>query len=440
MAFKVDSQTINDLKLIGARKGKDVFSLYNKTKTRGGAQVLKDMFLYPHSKKEEISARINIIKYFKNKAFEFPFDNSAFGAIEFYLSNNDERTKLNLHDDTLKRKINSLIGADATYQQLYRGILGTLDFLLDLNHFVNTIASDANDDLQSYLEHIKSILDNPKLHFLKETKSAKKLSYAQTVMYDHIFRFTVREEIQLLLRLVFDFDAFIALAQVAEKHNFAFAEVYDGEDNLFEMKGVYHPLVPNAVGNDVHVDEQSNMIFLTGANMAGKSTFMKTFSVAIYLAHMGFPIPAKSMRFSIQNGMFTTINLADNLSMGFSHFYAEVKRLKRVAESVNANERLVVVFDELFRGTNVKDAHEATVVVMSAFATKRKCTFVISTHIIEAGEELKKLKDNIKFLYLPTIMKGNIPQYTYKIEEGITSDRHGMVIIENENILEILRK
>lgn len=125
--------------------------------------------------------------------------------------------------------------------------------------------------------------------------------------------------------------------------------------------------------------------------------------------------------------------------MGFSHFYAEVSRVKKVAEAVNSNERLIVVFDELFRGTNVKDAYEATVAVVAAFANKRKCTFIISTHIIEAGEDLKKLRDNVKFLYLPTIMNGNKPQYTYTIKEGITSDRHGMLIIQNENILNILK-
>ncbi len=182
------------------------------------------------------------------------------------------------------------------------------------------------------------------------------------------------------------------------------------------------------------------MVFLTGANMAGKSTFMKTFSIAVYLAHMGFPVPAKGMRFSIQNGMFTTINLADNLNLGLSHFYSEVSRVKKVAESVNQNDRLIVVFDELFRGTNVKDAYDATIAVADAFAGKRNCTFIISTHIIEAGEELKKLRDNIKFLYLPTVMEGNVPRYTYQVEEGITGDRHGMVIINNEKILEILKK
>jgi len=100
---------------------------------------------------------------------------------------------------------------------------------------------------------------------------------------------------------------------------------------------------------------------------------------------------------------------------------------------------MIVVFDELFRGTNVKDAYDATVAISHAFAGKRKSTFVISTHIIEAGEALKELRDNIKFLYLPTVMKGNKPEYTYQLREGITSDRHGMVIIRNEGILEILR-
>jgi DNA mismatch repair ATPase MutS len=228
------------------------------------------------------------------------------------------------------------------------------------------------------------------------------------------------------------------VAQASKEQGFSFAQIEEEEENIIEMQGVYHPLVPHAIPNDITITEKNNMVFLTGANMAGKSTFMKTFSISIYLAHMGFPVPAKSMRFSVQDGMFTTINLSDNLNLGFSHFYSEVLRVKKVAESLKTNERMIVVFDELFRGTNVKDAYDATVAIMNAFAGKRKSTFVISTHIIEAGEALKELRDNIKFLYLPTVMKGNIPAYTYQLREGITSDRHGMVIIRNEGILEIL--
>ena len=440
MAFRVDTQTINDLKMVGDSKGRDVYTLYNKTKTRGGAAVLKDMFLYPRSRKEEINGRVNVIKYFLNREIRFPFDNQAFDSIDFYLSNADERTKLSAHEDNLKRKFDHLIGSDADYKQLYKGILSTYNFLVDLSIFVASIDTDDFEKLHKDMTEIKALLSDDQFSFLKNTKKVSKLSYQEAVKYDRLLRFTIQKEITRLLHYAYDIDVFVALAEVAKGHDMVFAEIHEGDDNLLEIEQMYHPLVPNAVANDLRIDESGNMIFLTGANMAGKSTIMKTFSITVYLAHMGFPLPAKSMKFSVQNGMFTTINLADNLNMGFSHFYAEVNRVKRVAESVNTNDRLIVVFDELFRGTNVKDAYDATVAVADAFAGKRKCTFIISTHIIEAGEDLKKLRDNIRFMYMPTVMNGHTPEYPYTISEGITSDRHGMVIIENEKILDILKK
>jgi DNA mismatch repair ATPase MutS len=100
----------------------------------------------------------------------------------------------------------------------------------------------------------------------------------------------------------------------------------------------------------------------------------------------------------------------------------------------------VIIFDELFRGTNVKDAYDATVAVTEAFSHKKSSIFMISTHIIEAGEELKKLCKNIEYIYVPTVMEGSVPKYTYRLEKGITADRHGMIIIRNEGILDILNK
>ena len=172
--------------------------------------------------------------------------------------------------------------------------------------------------------------------------------------------------------------------------------------------------------------------------MAGKSTFMKSFAISIFLAHVGFPVPAEAMEFSVRNGMFTTINLPDNLSMGYSHFYAEVLRVKKVAQQVRQTPNLIIIFDELFRGTNVKDAYDATLAVTEAFTEIRNCTFMISTHIIEVGQVLKERCSNIKFVYLPTVMEGSTPVYTYKLKEGITNDRHGMIIINNEKIIEII--
>lgn len=173
--------------------------------------------------------------------------------------------------------------------------------------------------------------------------------------------------------------------------------------------------------------------------MAGKSTLMKSFGVAIYLAHMGFPVAAKAMTFAVQDGLYTSINVPDNLNLGYSHFYAEVLRAKHVAEEVSTGKNLVVVFDELFKGTNVKDAYDATVAVAKAFGENRNCSYIISSHITEAGYTLRECCNNFKFMYLPTIMKGTIPTYTYRLEKGITNDRHGMMMINNERIVEIIK-
>src|SRR5690606_12854796 len=130
----------------------------------------------------------------------------------------------------------------------------------------------------------------------------------------------------------------------------------------------------------------------------------------------------------------------DNLSKGISHFYAEVLRIKKVSQELGQNKSLFIIIDVLFRGTNVKDAYEATVAITAAFARKRNGMIVVSTHIMEAGDTLKEQCSNINFVYLPTEMDGNKPVYTYQLKPGITADRHGMVIVRNEGILDILNK
>ena len=86
----------------------------------------------------------------------------------------------------------------------------------------------------------------------------------------------------------------------------------------------------------------------------------------------------------------------------------------------------------------MKDAFDATLAVTEALAKKRACSFMISTHIIEVGQELGKVCDNVTFSYLPTVMKDKVPTYTYRLETGITSDKHGMIIINNERVVDII--
>jgi DNA mismatch repair ATPase MutS len=115
----------------------------------------------------------------------------------------------------------------------------------------------------------------------------------------------------------------------AEERGYQLCNGIKSDANRLKLQEVYHPLLNKPVTNSLEMNPDSNIVFLTGANMAGKSTFMKSLSIAMYLAHLGFPIAARHMEFSVCDGMYTTINLPDNLAMGASHFYAEVLRVKK---------------------------------------------------------------------------------------------------------------
>jgi len=90
-----------------------------------------------------------------------------------------------------------------------------------------------------------------------------------------------------------------------------------------------------------------------------------------------------------------------------------------------------------FKGTNVKDAYDGTFEVISGLARFHKCVIVVSTHIIEVGAAMQN-QQNVQFGFMPTIMQGSTPRYTYKLQQGITQDRQGMLIIRNEGILSLL--
>ena len=436
----LDKQTLDDLAIFGNNRTKSVYDIFNRTRTRGGAKILEEMFLYPLSDADQINERSDVIRYYRDIEAEFPFRGEIFDTMEFYLGNTDRRTQLMTQDNTLGRKFKNLVGTDTEYTQIHNGIVCCIELLNTLDAFLKNSKADAdNKTIAELTANLRGLLGNEKWSWYVSEKGKKKLSYEQAVVYDRVLRFEERDKLMKILYYVYLLDVYMAVANVAKERGFVFAKAHPNDKNTLVMKGMFHPFLAKPVGNTITVDENSNVIFLTGANMAGKSTFMKSFGITVFLAHVGFPVPAKEMEFSVQNGMFTTINLPDNLSMGYSHFYAEVLRVKKVAQQVRQTQHLIVVFDELFRGTNVKDAYDATVAVTEAFAGIRNCTFIISTHIIEAGEVLKEKCDNINFVYLPTKMEGSKPVYTYTLAPGITDDRHGMMIVNNEHIIEIIK-
>ncbi|MBO9632976.1 MAG: DNA mismatch repair protein [Chitinophagaceae bacterium] len=440
MSFITDKQTLDDLNIFGKRGKASIYSIFNRAHTQGGAEQLERLFSYPLSDATAINQRSRIIRFFQERAQTFPFKSEYFDAIEQYLGNTDTRSQLTRENNTLERKLRGLVGSDTAYQQLSKGIASLIAMLQQLQDQINKWKADKG--IGPYLPEVTAmqrILQTEGWEPVFTRPAGGKLSYEENAAFDKLLRYQHIEKVKRLLQHIYLLDVYVSVAQVATERRFVFPEAVEEDGNSIDLIDMYHPQLEKPVSNTIRITPDSNVIFLTGANMAGKSTFMKTLGVALYLAHMGFPVPAASMRFSVKDGMFTTINLADSLNMGYSHFYAEVIRVKKVAQQLKQGKRIFVIFDELFRGTNVKDAYEATVAITQSFAAKRQSTFLISTHIMEAGETLQQQLTNINFVYLPTRMEHQKAVYTYTLEQGISADRHGMMIINNEGILEILK-
>ena len=441
MLFTTDNQTQEDLNIYGKQGTDSILSLFNRTLTVNGSKLLEELFRYPLSDAGTINERSEKIRYLKTVQAAFPFSSELFDQAEQYLANRDERTKLPAEKPSLEKMLTSLVASNADYKQIINGISALIEIIQLLNNVLNNTLVLAGSPFKKDAEttNIRSLLSTEPISLLLSETPERKLPHEKLAAYDVMLRFRHGETVQQILGYIYQLDVFISIAKVATDRKYVFAKALPKTDHLIKIDAFYHPQLNNAVANSIHITADSNVVFLTGANMAGKSTFMKSLGIAMYLAHMGFPIAARRMEFSVKDGLFSSINVSDNLDMGYSHFYAEVLRTKTVAQAVSESQDLYVLFDELFKGTNVKDAYDATLAVCKAFAENRNSFFVVSTHIIEVGEALGRACDNLQFSFLPTIMKDGVPTYPYTLEPGITTDRQGMIIIENEKIIEIIQ-
>lgn len=436
MSFITDKQTLDDLNILGKFKNNSIFKLFYQVKTTGGERLLESMFQHPLQDENEINKRSGIFQYFQHKGLAFSFKAEQINTVENYLGMVGGGGLVSMGIVTLRKKGLTFLGLDKEYNLLEEGMKETASLLKAVHTYLSKLQkAEPTNPFQEQIGLVKDLYENKKLSWLN--KPIEKISTLTLAQYDYLIRQVFHNEFKQLLNVVYEIDVITAVSTVARERNFSYATVLPKKDNLIQLEDVWHPGLKKAIANSITIDRNKNVIFLTGANMAGKSTFMKSFGISIYLSHMGFPIAAKSMTISIQDGIYTSINVPDNLNAGYSHFYAEVLRVKMVAEEVAQGKNLVIIFDELFKGTNVKDAFDATVAVTEAFSELRNCSYIISTHIIEAADELKKL-NNFSFVFLPTKMQGNVPIYTYKLEEGVTEDRHGKMIIDNERIIDII--
>lgn len=435
--FTIDNQTFNDLDIFTAKDGSNsIYHLFKHTRTLAARKRLTEIMQSPSNNLEDITLRRDAIKYFYDHKISFEIKNEEVDLIEFYLQSKFPAFKNNPLDamaDYVTRNSSNNYYVIKTGQ---RYLIKLVKYLLVF------IETHQNEQPSKYLslifDQLREIIENGVL--LGATKLEEKpLSFSDVSRLDRALRGKEKESIKSLLEFVYELDVFENIALVAAAKGFSFPVFTADCDIKLNIQGLFHPAIKHPTSNDVSLDQEQNLMFLTGSNMAGKSSLLKSLGLVVYLAHLGFPVPAAAAETTIFNGLVTTINLPDNINQGLSHYYTEVKRVKEVAEHLLEHDRMFVIFDELFRGTNVKDAFDGSSLIISELSTIKNSAFIISTHIIELASELSRFA-NISFQYLDTYFESQQPVFTYKLLPGISKEALGMYIVRNEGIVEILQR
>jgi DNA mismatch repair ATPase MutS len=152
---------------------------------------------------------------------------------------------------------------------------------------------------------------------------------------------------------------------------------------ILEAEALGHPLIPGKenIRNNIRLDSSGQFLLITGSNMAGKSTFLRTLGVNLVLAGAGAPVLAEKMSWQPMR-IFSSMRVLDSLSSRESTFYAELKRLRMIIEVLQTGERILILLDEILKGTNSKDKHYGSEMFIRQLL-KEDCSGVIATHDLE---------------------------------------------------------
>jgi ABC-type multidrug transport system fused ATPase/permease subunit len=207
-------------------------------------------------------------------------------------------------------------------------------------------------------------------------------------------------------------------AQGFSQNSWSFPELNSAPYYL-QFTELGHPLIPESkrVVNNFQMGGKGEVILLTGPNMAGKSTFLRTIGVNMIMAKMGGVVCAAGFAFNPEVKIFTAMRIKDDLSESISSFYAELSRIKFLLDLVEEGEQVLYFLDEILKGTNSADRHKGADALMRQLSGLQVSGFV-STHDLELGELAKELDKVRNFSFESLIEDGKI-NFDYKLREGI---------------------
>jgi hypothetical protein len=476
-----------DLDLFGEGS---LFQFLNRTSTINGKQQLASWLTHPSTKKEEIEKRqqaVDELAQIPNWRLHFLANGKLFNETEEVNREikawADEELPLNRASKikwlirivpfiTVLSAIPALLGISNLYLTVavlsqwvlmyffwkritqYFGYFGRKSELLakymQLLQFVEEREFQAE-----YLVELQKKVRKPKSASLvfKQLKSlAKELEYRQNlivgIILNSLFLWDIRcvyklwewhgknhKKVMVWIDVIAEIDALISLANYANNHPaYVFPKIHEG-GFLFRAEELGHPLLKadKRVCNNLEIIGWSKVIIVTGANMAGKSTFLRTVGVNLILGRLGAPVCATKMTLT-PIAIYTNMRTTDSLLKDESYFFAELKRLKGVLERLQNGERIFVILDEMLKGTNSIDKLNGSKELIKKLV-EFKSVSLIATHDLKLSEMENDFRQQVFNKCFEIKIKNDEMVFDYKLTDGVTKTMNATFLMKKMGII-----
>ena len=437
--MEIDKTTLTDLAILNVEDEFSIFNKLNNCRTVGGRDKLYDNFTKPLNSIEAITGIQQTLQVILQNLSHWPLQisNGSVMMIEkFYLATIDDIPA----NPSALTAYSYKVFHRPDFSLVEYSVGHSFDFIKGMQLLTQYfLIPGCPAPLQKNLLTAQQIIQKEQFELIEKNSTAADLTLVQQLQLGRFLKYHYKRNMLELLEIYFQLDAWYGMAMAVKEYGLHFPELVPGNQPLLQATGLFHLLLRQPVDYDIVLQPGSNFLFLTGANMAGKSTFIKAVGTAVFLAHLGMGVPAKSLRLSLFDGILSNINVVDDISKGESYFYNEVQRIKATVTKVSDGRKWLILVDELFKGTNVEDAMKCSSTVIEGLLKIKNSIFILSTHLYEIGEALKKYP-NITFNYFETLVQDDQLMFNYQLKEGISNDRLGYLILKNEGVVEMLRR
>ena len=224
-------------------------------------------------------------------------------------------------------------------------------------------------------------------------------------------------------------DALCALGTFAFNHpEYAYPNLTD-EPFVFQAKDMGHPLMPRqqCVVNDADIPQRPYFLIITGANMAGKSTYLRTIGCNYILACIGAPVCCSSLRIYPAH-LMTSLRTSDSLANNESYFFAELKRLQQILERLKKGEEMFIILDEILKGTNSMDKQKGSLALVKQLL-KLKANGIIATHDLLLGDLKQHFPNEISNYCFEADIHNDELTFSYKLREGVAQNMNACFLM-----------